>query len=653
MEYTEDLSIFLEEVDELLANTEQNLVELEKSPSGEALIQEVFRAMHTIKGGAATLGLQDGVEVTHAMENILDTIRSGERALTPDVTDLLFSVLDWLSSWKAALERRSARPSTESIMAKIQAVQPGAAKTGEPAGTSGEPAAQARDSLEDSSDLEPILAGQISEVLDDGKPVYRLTVKLNPEAELLSVRCFQVLVLVGEIADVIESVPSVDKVEAGEASDKLDIYLTCSDDGVSAKKVAGSVQDVVQVSLVPYHRSGSKQTTGDSSGAVAGTGSPEELHNTDEAPATEQQGEQPHKGEQDNGPRRDGDSVVRTTNLGRTVRVNVALLDLLLNLVGELVIDRTRLSQLGLRLQASKETAVIGNEVAALSARLQRTSQELQEGIMKARLLPLRSILSKFPRMVRDLSSRCGKLVDFEIRGERPELDKTVLEAIDDPLIHILRNAIDHGIEMPDERRTRGKPERGKITLSAWYQENQVLIQVKDDGAGIDPDRVRESAVNKGLITREAAARLSDREALELIFTPGFSTARTATEVSGRGVGLDVVRSNLERINGHIEIKSQAGIGTSVILRLPLTLAIVRALLVECSGITYAIPTSSVEEVLVVQREDIKTIKGKAALTVRGSVFPLVSLEGCLKDDPGWETAISNMRCLRAATMNP
>jgi two-component system chemotaxis sensor kinase CheA len=616
MEYTEDLSIFLEEVDELLTNTEQNLVELEKSSSGEAIIQEIFRAMHTIKGGAATLGLEDGVEVTHAMENILDTIRSGERKLTPDITDLLFLVLDWLSDWKTALETGGERPPTGDLMIRIQAVQ--AAEADAPVESAGVSHPSGGAPFKKPSALDPDLAHRLLEALDQAMPVYKLVVKLNPEAELLSVRCFQILVLVDEIADVIGSVPSKEDVEAGETPDELEIYLRSDDQGISAKQVAESVQDVVQVSLVPYDGSGLRESLSS--------------RQLDEQPGEVKAGD---KGG-DSGPDKDAgaDLVIRKTNLGRTVRVNVDLLDLLLNLVGELVIDRTRISQIASRLQASEPTAVTGNELAALSARLQRTSQELQEGIMKARLLPLMSILAKFPRMVRDLSSRCGKKIDFELQGERLELDRTVLEAIDDPLIHILRNAIDHGIESPDERKALGKPERGKITLSAWHQENQVVIQVRDDGRGMDPERIKESAVRKGLITTEAAAKLSDREALELIFTPGFSTAKQATEVSGRGVGMDVVRSNLERVNGHIEVRSQVGTGTAVVLRLPLTLAIVRALLVECSGITYAIPTSSVDEVLAVHPDEIKTVKGKAALTVRGSVFPLVSLEGCLKDDP-------------------
>lgn len=612
MEYTEDLNIFLEEVDELLTNTEQNLVALEKSPS-EGLIQEIFRAMHTIKGGAATLGFQDCVEVTHAMENILDEIRTGTRELTTEITDLLLLVLDWLSAWTNALETGSEKPSAGKVMARIQSVQASGDGAAEGQVKRG---AQAEPSGKDPSVLDPALAKQLIERLDQGMPIHKLSVKFNPEADLLSVRCFQVLVLVGEEAEIIGSVPSMEDVESDEAGTELDIYLTSDDGGVSAKQVAESVQDVVQVSLVPF----------DGSGLAQGK--------TQESPADEGLGEDNGRAGGEDGGGGDTELMIRKTNLGRTVRVNVELLDLLLNLVGELVIDRTRLSQIASRMQADEATAVVGNELAALSARFQRTSQELQEGIMKARLLPLRSILTKFPRMIRDLSSRCGKQIDFEITGEQPELDRTVLEAIDDPLIHILRNAVDHGIELPEERKAVGKPERGKITLSAWYQDNQVFIQVRDDGRGIDPEKIKQTAIDKGIITREAAARLSDREALELIFAPGFSTAKQATEVSGRGVGMDVVRTNLERINGHIEVRSEAGVGTAVILRLPLTLAIVRALLVECSGITYAIPTSSVEEVLAVRPEDVKTVKGKAALTVRGSVFPLVSLEGCLKDDP-------------------
>ena len=596
-EFNEDLQVFLAEVNELLANTEENLVELEKSSSDSALIQEVFRVMHTIKGGAATLGFEDGVEVTHIMESILDGVRSGAQELTPVMVDVLFSVLDWLEEWKTALEEQKERPPTHEIMEKIREFAPNV----ETAETSDESPAKETGHLRASH-----LSMQLEEYLSQEKPVYKLTVRFKPDTDLLSVRCFQVLTLVSEVADVIGSEPSVRDVEADKVHDEISIFVLAEDEGTAAKDVAGSVQDVIQVSLALCTGNALKK-----SGIQKNT-------------------------KHSNAPGQSEVSVKRTS-LGRTVRVDVELLDFLLNMVGELVIERTRLTQIASKLLIDNETSVIGNEVAALASHLQRTSQELQEGIMRARLLPLKSIFTKFPRMIRDLAHRCGKQIDLEIQGEDTELDRTVLEAIDDPLIHILRNAIDHGIETPGERIARGKPERGKVILSAWHEENQVLIQVKDDGFGIDAENVRRSAIGKGLITAEAAAKLSEKEAMELIFMPGFSTSQVATQVSGRGVGMDVVRSNLERISGHIEVRSQAGLGTSVTLRLPLTLAIMRALLVRCSGLIYAIPTSSVEEALVVREEEIKTVQGKAALTVRGRIFPLVSLEGALRDDPWFQ----------------
>ena len=313
--------------------------------------------------------------------------------------------------------------------------------------------------------------------------------------------------------------------------------------------------------------------------------------------------------------------------------MDVGLLDFLMNMIGELVIDRTRLSQIATQLMRNPETAAVGSEISSLAAHLQRTSSELQEGIMQARLLPVKSIFSKFPRMMRDLSLRCGKQLDFEIQGENTELDRTVLEAIDDPLIHILRNSVDHGIELPEERVAAGKPPRGRVILSAVHEENQVVVRVEDDGAGIDAEQVKRSAVKKGLISEEAAQKLSEKEALELIFMPGFSTSDVATEVSGRGVGMDVVRANLEKVNGQIEVRTKLGEGTVVTLRLPLTLAIMRALLVRCREEVYAIPTSSVEEVLAMEDVTVGSVQGRPAMNVRGRVIPLISLEGALKDD--------------------
>jgi len=570
----EDLKIFLAEVDELLENIEEDLVELEKCPTHVGLIQEVFRVMHTIKGGAAMLGLEDAVEVTHLMESILDEVRSQGRKLDAQMVNVLFMVLDWLKDWRCAVAEDRERPSPEAVLTKVRQFEDKTGRSEAPTETSGKLGIEKKIGTLDIEDI------------------YLLTVRFKSDAPLLSARCFQALTLIGEVSEIICSNPTFEDIENDKVTNILEVYLGSQDQAKEAKAVARSVQNVEEVTLRKYRDVQQKQ----------------ELRNT----AT-------------------GGTTVKRSVLGKTVRVDVALLDFLMNMVGELVIDRSRLSQIATRFLRNSETSEIGNEVEVLASHLQRTCAELEEGIMRARLVPLKKIFAKFPRMIRDLAQQCGKQVDFEMVGEDAELDRTVIEAIDDPLIHILRNAVDHGVEPPAQRISRGKPAKGKIMLSAWHQENQVLVRVEDDGAGIDPEKVNEAAVRKGFMSEDAVKRLSDKEVLDLIFMPGFSTARTATEISGRGVGVDVVRSNLERVNGQLDVTSQVGVGTQVTLRLPLTLAIMRALLVKCGQLTYAIPTFSVEEVLALKTKEVKTVEGKPVINVRSRIFPLISLAGALR----------------------
>lgn len=585
-EYAQDLELLLTEVAELLAATEENLVALEKAPSDTSLIQEVFRVMHTVKGGAATLGLQEAVEVTHGMETLMDDVRSGAKPLTKPLMDALFAVVDYLKEWRSALlEKKNVQPAGD-LLERIRAL----ANAGDDAGSSRNPAGETG-----SSPVAADLAAKLDAAAQQGKNIHCVTIRFGTDVPLLSVRCFQILTIVGESVDVIGSTPSLEEIENDRVDDVLQIYFAADDGGEEARNMVQKSQDVKEVTLSKYQAKTQKAEEKRSKG-------------TSEAPA------------------------VKRSDLGKTVRVDVGLLDFLMNMVGELVIDRTRLSQIGAQLMRGSDTTGIGNEVNALASHLQRTSTELQEGIMQARLLPLKSILTKFPRMMRDLSQRCGKQITFEMIGESTELDRTVLEAIDDPLIHILRNAVDHGVELPDERIAHGKPAQGHVTLSASHEENQVLVRVEDDGAGIDAEKVKKSAIKKGLVTEEAASKLTEKEAVEMIFLPGFSTAEVATEVSGRGVGMDVVRTNLEKINGQIEVKTKVGQGTLVTLRLPLTLAIMRALLVRCGDSVFAIPTSSVEEVLSTGGMTIGSVHGKPAMNFRGRVVPLVSLEGALED---------------------
>ncbi len=527
--HPDDMEIFLAELGELLDSVEENTVILERSPNDEALIAELFRAMHTVKGNAATLGLSEGVEVAHRMESVLDEVRAGDKKVTADLIDGLFSSLDWLRNWMGTLK------------GKVSSPQEQVEVTG-------------------------------------GTGV--LTVTFNPDAPLLSARCFQALQTAGEIVQVLGSVPSASQLESDEVYSSIKIFVSDRENLAEAVEALKGIQDVVGVTADGL----SERKVGLGNRFVP----------------------------------------------GRTVRVDVELLDSLMDMVGELVIDRTRLTQIAARLSAGKDSTGLGNEISALASHLQRTSTELQEGIMRARLLPLGSIFSKFPRMIRDLAQKCGKEIRFEMAGETTELDRTVLEAIDDPLIHILRNAVDHGIESGEERRAKGKSPWGSVTLSAWHEENQVVIRVSDDGAGLDPEKLRKAAVSRGLVTSQQASALSDHEALNLVLAPGFSTVKTPTEMSGRGVGLDVVRANLERVNGQFEIAGAPGRGTDITMRLPLTLAIMRALLVRCGSSVYAVSTSSVEEVFSSQDFSLHTVNGKKVVNIRGKTVPFAALEAAL-----------------------
>lgn len=317
----------------------------------------------------------------------------------------------------------------------------------------------------------------------------------------------------------------------------------------------------------------------------------------------------------------------RTSTMAQTVRVDVARLDTLLNLVGELVIDRTRIAQLGREFEARFHHDELIDSLLETAGHIGRITDELQEHIMKARMLPIEQVFNRFPRMVRDLAQKFGKEVRLIMEGQETELDRSVIEIISDPLIHMLRNSVDHGIEPPDEREAKGKPRQGTIRLSARHEENYILIEIEDDGKGIDPSKLRQVAVQKGVLSQEAAERLSDREAINLIFTPGFSTAQQITEVSGRGVGMDIVRSNIQRVGGIVEVDSVPGKGTRFSIRLPLTLAIIRALLVSIAEQVYALPLSSVLETLKVHPEQIQFVAGQPAIVLRGRTLPLISLK--------------------------
>jgi two-component system chemotaxis sensor kinase CheA len=538
---------------------ENGLIQLEKLGYHQHWLNELFRAAHTIKGGASMLGMTSLADGTHLMEHLLDTVRGEQAELAPEVLEVLFSCLDWLSQGRDRLNRGEWPQDDPRLTQRLRELC-------SPPGSPG---------------TLPGAAG-----VRNVEHTYTVEIRFSPETPLLSVRAFQALTLLREEFPVSGSSPTEEELALDRCGPIFQVFFTGEPDSQKLEQLIKQVPDLASFQL--------------------------------EAAKTE-------------------DSMAPTEGPASspgTVRISVTLLDELLALAGELVVARSRLSATLNDLAATH----MAGQVREIASHMGRLTSQLQEGVMRGRLVPLRQIFRKFPRLIRDLSRAAGKEADLVITGEHTELDRSVMELIDDPLVHLLRNAIDHGLETPQERVLAGKPRTGRVELSAGYVQGQAVITIGDDGRGMDPERLRQSAIRRGLLTEEAASRLTPRQALDLIFSPGFSTAAEVTEVSGRGVGLDVVKTNLRKISGRIELETQLGAGTRFHLYLPLTLAIIRALLISSGRQTYALPISSVLEAVSIGAQDLYTVTGRPILAVRKHTYPLVQI-GDLLEGPGAATA--------------
>ncbi|GIW17091.1 MAG: chemotaxis protein CheA [Tepidiforma sp.] len=604
----EDLKLFLEEAEEQIELLDQSLVQLEGEPD-PALVQRIFRAAHTLKGSSATIGHKKMASLTHAMETVLDAVRQGRRAPTSDVVDALLAGLDALRVLaNEVVTRVDSGIETERLEADLMAVLEGDG-----------PAV----ALPEAPDVPvyQVPAGALECCWDDieqGHGIYFVDVAIASDCQLPSIRCYQVLQEMESIGRLAACWPDRDVIEAGGGEYRMAGLLVTrqSEDQVAAALKAVSDVAAVRLRQVPPAEAtapieGFRDEPQQPAAARQETGEAR-----DEAPAEAQRGGNGRKASQ-------------------SVRIDVERLDGLMNLVGELVIDRTRLQQVREQLSSVLRDASLSelmDNFEETTSHLARVTDELQEQIMRSRMLPVRSVLSRLPRLVRDVAVKCGKKVDLVTAGEETELDRSVIEEISDPLVHILRNAVDHGIESPEERRAAGKPETGTISVTAWNQETYIYLAVRDDGRGIDTAALRRKVVEKGLMTREAAEAATDDQVVQWIFMPGLSTAKQITDVSGRGVGMDIVRTNIERLNGQITVSSVQGKGTEVIIQLPLTLATTKALMVSANGTVYAIPLVSVTEALADHEADIHTVGGRKTLRLRHRLLPMIDLAAALGD---------------------
>lgn len=603
MDMSQYLGIFIDEAKEHVQAMNEGLLVLEKEPDNEAIIEQIFRAAHTLKGMSATMGFDSIAELTHAMENVLDKIRHAEIVVTPDSMDTLFKCLDTLEAFlEAVTNGEEDYPDVEELVADLQNHLEGEAKAQVAAVVEEELPQLAADNKP--ADLEPIVlstqeTNELNEEAAKGLNPFRIRVTLEENCVLKSARAYLVIRNLEERGQIIKAVPSVEQLEEEDFELFFDlVYLSY----LNRTEVRSIIENISEISSVEITDFQLHTTHG-----AQGSGSQDKSAENREA----QHQEHPAREAMQNGNHK---SKVR-----QTVRVDIEKLDSLMNLVAELVINRSRLAQIGVE----SKTGAFNETISELA----QITTDLQSLVMKARMVPIDQVFNRFPRMVRDLARELGKEIDLEIEGAETELDRTVVDEIGDPLVHLLRNAADHGVEVPEERERIGKPRAGTVRLSARHEGNQVVVQLTDDGAGLNYDKIRRKAVERGFLSAEEANNLTDDETAKLLFKSGFSTAEKVTDVSGRGVGLDVVSSKIGALNGTVDLESIPGQGSTFTIKLPLTLAIIQALLVKLGqDEVYALPLENIEEIININVTDLKSVQGQEYILYRGQVIPAIDL---------------------------
>lgn len=644
MDVSQYLEIFLDETNEHLQNLNTQILSLEQDPENMDTINEIFRAAHSLKGMAGTMGYKRMQNLTHDMENVFSEVRNGNIKVNADMIDVLFQCLDALEEYNTNIRESSDEGTNDNgaLIKRLNSIMGGG--SGEESGkaASASDASKANEAETSSKDSEKFREIKLNEnqqnVLKEadrqGKMVYGLTVKVQESCILKAARAFLVFKAIEETSEIIVSDPSSQDIE----DEKFDLYFSLIviseeklDKIVNAAKNVSEIEDVVGGVLNMNDVNSAKEQEEEESEAPQ-----EAAPQTSETPA-KAAGETPAQAEavqvqptvQDQAPVVTPAPAAKKTTankpvVNRTVRVDIEKLDTLMNLVSELIIAKNSLVS---------ASTMSGNSSPAVNEQieyLESVTTSLHESVMKVRMVPIESTVNKFPRMVRDLQKKLGKKMELYMSGEETELDRTVVDQIGDPLMHLLRNSADHGLESAEVRRERGKPEVGSIFLDAYQDGNNVVIEVRDDGNGIDTKAVKNKAIERGIITPEQGENMSEKEVIDLLFNAGFSTAKVVSDVSGRGVGLDVVKSMIESLSGEVEVKSKLGEGSTWTIRLPLTLAIIQALMVDIGDEKYAISLGSIQTIEDIAPSDVKLVQAKEVIQLRDLVIPLVRLSEIL-----------------------
>lgn len=604
------LSMFIDESNDHLQSLNENLLQLEGSPEDLSIVQSIFRSAHTLKGMSATMGFEDLASLTHEMENVLDMVRNGKLKMDHFIFDTLFKGLDALEAMVQDIGAGgSGKADVTSIVASLQKILKSDYKNGTEASSSDQESAASAQTTGDSGVLlDQFQSSIMMQSMESGHQPYYIQVTIEESCVLKAARAYMVFNLLENSGEIVKSEPSVQDLEQEKFDRSFTVFTisTATADQLTAQ--ISNISEIQSVLVTPLDVESLNSLT--AAPAAAGAAAPAATA----AAAVKTEGERKSATAQAQG---------NGASLGRTIRVDIERLDTLMNLFSELLIDRVRLEQLASEVKRSDLTETVEH--------MSRVSSDLQNIVLKLRMVPVDSVFNRFPRLVRDLAKTLDKKMDLVVSGAETELDRTVIDEIGDPLVHLIRNSGDHGIELPHERIAAGKPETGTIHLSAYHSGNHVFIEIEDDGHGINQERVLAIAIKNGVVSEAEAAKLTADEINMLLFAPGFSTADKISDISGRGVGLDVVKTKIVSLGGNVTVTSALGKGTKFSVQLPLTLSIISAMLIKLGSEKYAIPLSSIVETGIIQREKILNVHGNRMIQFRNSIIPLVSLSKVLE----------------------
>jgi len=602
MDINQYLEIFIEESKEHLQNMNSNLLYLENHPEDTNTLNEIFRVAHTLKGMSATMGFNNIAHLTHEMENVLDYIRRGNMQVNTEITDLLFECFDRLEGYINNVESNSeeGNDSALELIDKLQISKLADIDTNDKEQAEKKINPNTNKIIKSTIKFNEYLNNVVSTAIKDGLNVNLIKITLDSNCMLKSARAYIIISTLEKFADIVQSNPSIEEIEDEKFDLSFELVLITKHDEAFIRKELSSISEVESIEINPLL-----------SENIETSQKNDVVHNTDKIQVVDETKQQENE-----------ETKNKKSKTSKTVRVDIDRLDNLMNLVSELIIIKTRLEDAGDEKGRQNTSEAIEY--------LERITTNLHDAVMKVRMVPIERVFNRFPRMVRDLSKDLGKDITLILSGEETEVDRTVIDEIGDPLIHLIRNSIDHGIEEIDKRLELGKQRTGTVKLSAYPDGNSVVIEVEDDGSGINIEKVKNKAIDRGIITTQDTQLMDNKELIQLLFTPGFSTADKISDISGRGVGLDVVKTKIESLGGTVEADTILGKGTKFIIRLPLTLAIIQALLVVVGSEKYAIPLNSIKEITTIEKSSIRRVQKNEVVLYRDSTLPILRLSELL-----------------------